>query len=207
MVSATRTLPFGTIALRIRVAAIKTRRKRTDRVITEARVATEQLHHVHEYLHPQVEEFADTLPTSAGKWLLRSKLLGRIIARLSANGIRVQSTSITGYTTLYILGRLTKTRRRSLRFGQEQARIENWLTQVKQLAAKDYEIAYELVLCQNIVKGYGDTHKNGLANFNLILAEIPFLVSLPDAAGQLRALRSAALADENGAKLRELISK
>ena len=191
----------------IRVAAIKTRRKRTERVITEARVATEQLHHVHEYLHPQVEEFADTLPTSAGKWLLRSKLLGRIIARLSANGVRVQSTSITGYTTLYILGRLTKTRRRSLRFGQEQARIENWLTQVKQLAAKDYEIAYELVLCQNIVKGYGETHKNGLANFNLILDEIPFLVSLPDAAGQLRALRSAALSDENGAKLRELISK
>ena len=187
--------------------AIKTRRKRTDRVISEARVATEQLHHVHEYLHPQVEEFADTLPTSAGKWLLRSKFFGAMISKVSANGVRVQSTSITGYTTLYILGRLTKTRRRSLRFGQEQARIDNWLTQVKELAAKDYELAYELVLCQNIVKGYGDTHKNGLANFNLILDELPFLISLPDAAGQLRALRSAALADENGSKLRELISK
>ncbi|OIQ81070.1 putative indolepyruvate oxidoreductase subunit B [mine drainage metagenome] len=191
----------------IRVAAIKSRRKRMQQVSKVSMVTSKQLHQVHEFLHPQVEEIADTLPTSAGKWLLRSKGLGGLIRRVSANGIKVQSTSITGYTSLYVLGRLTKLRRRSLRFGQEQVRIESWLTQVRDLATKDYDLAYELVLCQNIVKGYGETHKNGLANFNLIMSELPFLVSLPDAAGQLRVLRSAALADENGEKLRELLSK
>lgn len=191
----------------IRVAAIKTRRKRMQHVGKESMVAAEQVHQVHEFLHPQIEEIADTLPTKAGKWLLRSKGLSALIAKVSANGIKVQSTSVTGFTTLYLLGRLVKVRRRSLRFGQEQVRIDNWLTQVKNLAAKDYDFAYEVVLCQNLVKGYGETHKNGLANFNLIMDELPRLLSLPDAAGQVRALRSAALADENGEKLRGILRK
>jgi indolepyruvate ferredoxin oxidoreductase beta subunit len=189
----------------IRVAAIKSRRKRMDRVSKEAKVASAQLHQVHEFLHPQVEEFADTLPTSAGKWLLRSKIVGGAIEKVTASGMKVQTTSITGYTSLYVLGRLTKIRRRSLRFGQEQVRIDNWLAAVSQYAGIDYEFAYELVVCQNLVKGYGETHKNGLSNFNMIVAQLPELISLPDAAGQLRALRSAALADEDGSKLRSLI--
>jgi len=191
----------------IRVAAIKTRRKRMDHVAKEARVGTEQLHQVHEYLHPQVEEFADTLPSTLGKWLLNSKIAGRAINKVSGNGMKVQTTSITGYTALYVIGRITKVRRRSLRFKEEQIRIDNWLTQVKEYIQTDYEFAYELVLCQNLVKGYGATHKNGLANFNLISKEVPQLAPLPDAAGQLRALRSAALADENGEKLRQLLHK
>jgi indolepyruvate ferredoxin oxidoreductase beta subunit len=189
----------------IRVAAIKSRRKRMDRVSKEAQVASAQLHQVHEFLHPQVEEFADSLPTRAGKWLLRSKIVSGAIGKVTASGIKVQTTSITGYTSLYVLGRLTKTRRRSLRFGQEQVRIDNWLAAVSQYAGIDYEFAYELVLCQNLVKGYGETHMNGLTNFNMIVAQLPETISLPDAAGQLRALRSAALADENGEKLRSLV--
>ena len=158
-----------------------------------------------EFLHPQVQEVADTLPTALGKWVLRSKPVNALINRVSGNGIKVNTTSAFGYTTLYVLSRLRPIRRRSLRFNEEQLLIDAWLTTVMDLAGKNYKLACEVAETQSLVKGYGETHANGLANFDAIMAELPHTLAATDPVARQIALRTAALAEESGEKLRTLL--
>jgi indolepyruvate ferredoxin oxidoreductase beta subunit len=189
----------------IRVAAIKVRARRFDRIHKEARVKNEQVVGIMEFLHPQVQEVADTLPTALGKWVLRSKPINALINRVSGNGIKVNTTSAFGYTTLYVLSRLRPIRRRSLRFNEEQLLIDAWLTTVMDLASKNYSLACEVAETQSLVKGYGETHANGLANFDLIMEHLPETLAAPNPVARIRQLREAALAEESGARLRALL--
>ena len=109
---------------------------------------------------------------------------------------------------LYTLSRLRPLRRRSLRFSLEQDRIDSWLDQIFETANEDYSLAVEIAETANVIKGYGDTHRNGLNNFNAIMREVNQLRAKKDsdAAAHIAKLRQAALADENGAKLRTLLS-
>jgi indolepyruvate ferredoxin oxidoreductase beta subunit len=189
----------------IRVAAIKVRARRFDRIHKEARAKNEQVVGIMEFLHPQVQEVADTLPTALGKWVLGSKPVNALINRISGDGIKVNTTSAFGYTTLYILSRLRPIRRRSLRFNEEQLLIDAWLTTVMDVATTNYALACEVAETQSLVKGYGETHANGLANFNLIMAELPRTLASADPVARIRQLREAALAEESGARLRALL--
>ena len=190
----------------IRVAFHKTRRRRFDRVGKEAHVSETQVMQVREFLHPQVEEISDTLPTALGRWLLRSKAMNAIIYKVTHKGLKIQTTSVWGFTTLYVLARLRPIRRRSLRFGQEQDRIDAWLGLARAHASTDYALATEIVTCQQVVKGYGSTHANGLKNFNSLMGAVPILVGDPRAAERLRNLRRAALADETGQQLQQALN-
>lgn len=186
----------------IRVAFHKTRRRRFDRVGAESRVKDDQVMQVHEYLHPQVEEISDTLPTALGRWLLGSRLMNKFIYKVTHKGIKIQTTSLWGFTTLYVLARLRPLRRRSLRFGEEQHRIDGWLELVRQYTPGDYALGCQIVECQQVVKGYGETHANGMRNFTALMGALPVLVAGPLPADRLAGLRVAALADETGAQLR-----
>ncbi len=186
----------------IRVAFHKTRESRFARVRGEARVQDEQMMQVHEYLHPQIEEITDTLPTALGRWILGSRFFQWLIFKVTHKGIKLQTTSVFGFTALYFLARLRPIRRRSLRFGQEQERIDNWLKAIVEYAPGNYLLACEIAECQQVVKGYGDTHKNGMRNFGLLVGTVPRLAGDPRAAERLKNLRSAALADERGDALR-----
>lgn len=190
----------------IRVAFHKTRARRFDRVGKEARVNDEQMMQVREYLHPQVEEISDTLPTALGRWVLNSKAANKLIHRVTHKGIKLQTTSVWGYTMLYTMARCRPIRRRSLRFGLEQARIDSWLTIVREHAASNYDLACEIVECQQVVKGYGETHARGLHNFNEIMRVLPSVSTRIDAAQQVALLRKAALADEHGKQLAAMIT-
>jgi indolepyruvate ferredoxin oxidoreductase beta subunit len=189
----------------IRVAFHKTRGRRFDRVGQEARVADEQMMQVREYLHPQVEEITDTLPTGLGRWVLNSKAANKVIHRFTHKGIKLQTTSVWGYTLLYTMSRCRPIRRRSLRFDLEQARIDTWLTTVREYAATNYHLACEIVECQQLVKGYGETHARGMHNFNEIMRVLPLISTRGDAAQQVALLRKAGLADEHGAQLAAMI--
>ena len=57
------------------------------------------------------------------------------------------------------------------------------------------------MLCQNLIKGYSDTHARGLANFNRIMETLDRRGLDQIAADTVRALRNAALADEYGKQL------
>lgn len=190
----------------IRVAFHKTRSRRFDRVGREAQVSDAQLMRVQEYLHPQIEEISDTLPTALGRWVLNSRLMGRLIYKTTHRGIKIQTTSVWGFTTLYVLARLRPIRRRSLRFGLEQQRIESWLDLIRSTAPRSYDLACEIAECQQVVKGYGQTHANGMRNFTAMMAVVPQLSDHPDGASRLAALRKAALADEHGAQLQAALA-
>jgi indolepyruvate ferredoxin oxidoreductase beta subunit len=190
----------------IRVAFHKTRGHRMRRVGEEANLSDGQVLAVHEYLHPQMEEITDTLPTPLGRWMLRSKLMNTIVYKVTHKGIKIQTTSLFGFTVLYLLARLRPLRRRSLRFGLEQKRIDDWLDQVRIYAPRNYDLAYQIVECQQVVKGYGETHANGMRNFTALMDAVPRIADDPRAAERLANLRKAALADEKGEALRAALA-
>jgi indolepyruvate ferredoxin oxidoreductase beta subunit len=72
---------------------------------------------------------------------------------------------------------------------------------IPSLAAEDYALALEVAECPRLIKGYGETHANGMRNFNAITAAISRVCGRQDAAAIVRKLREAALADESGKKL------
>jgi indolepyruvate ferredoxin oxidoreductase beta subunit len=185
----------------IRVADLKTRRTRFERVQADARVAADQLLRINEFLHPRVEEFADILPAGLGGWLLRTGWASRLVNRLTSKGKILQTTSLWGFLQLYCLASLRRWRPKTLRFKREQQRIEQWLEQLKDTAQSDYALALEVAECPRLVKGYGDTYVLGSRNFERLMQALPRLRQMDNPAARLRNLREAALADDTGEKL------
>ena len=189
----------------IRVADLKIRAARFDRVHREVRSGPGQLVRIHEFLHPRVGELADILPAPLGRWLLATGWVRRLVERLTSGGKVVETTSLRGFLQLYLLASLRPSRRRSLRFHREQQRIREWLARIPALAAENYPLAREVAECPRLVKGYGDTHLRGNRNFDAVMEALPRLRRMDDAAHRLRKLREAALADESGQKLAEAL--
>lgn len=184
-----------------RVADLKIRRARFERVHRDARVEPAQLLQINEFLHPRVQEIADMSPAPLGRLLLRSSLMRRFTEALTGNGKIVQTTSLRGFLQLYMIAGMRRWRRKSLRFAKEQKAIADWLALVTRTAAEDYALALELAECPRMVKGYGDTHAQGEKNYYAVMEALPKLRGKSGAAGWLSALREAALADDTGEKL------
>lgn len=191
----------------IRVADLKTRRTRFERVQADARVSSDQLLRINEFLHPRVEEFADILPAGLGGWLLRTGWASQLVNRLTSKGKVLQTTSLWGFLQLYWLASLQRWRPKTLRFKREQQRIEDWLEQVKDVAQSDYALALEVAECPRLVKGYGDTYVLGSRNFERLMQAIPRLRRMDNVAVRLRNLREAALADDTGKKLENALAE
>lgn len=191
----------------IQVAAQKTRRARLDHVRQEMGTDDTQLVRVREYLHPQLDEITDTMPTALGRALARSATFRRLVGRLTRKGIVMKTTSFFGYTVLSLLARLRPVRPRSLRFEQEQRRIDEWLDLAIGYAGTDYAFACEIIECARVLKGYGATYAHGRDSFSLLMRAARVLANEQDASGTLAELRAAALADEDGAALRSGIAR
>jgi indolepyruvate ferredoxin oxidoreductase beta subunit len=191
----------------IRVADLKTRRTRFERVHAETRVAGNQVLLINEFLHPRVEEFADIMPAALGSWLLKSIWAARLINRLTGKGKILQTTSLSGFLQLYWLASLRRWRPRTLRFKREQQRINHWLEQVKDAAQADHALALEVAECPRLVKGYGDTYALGSRNFESLMQALPTLRQTDNAAARLKTLREAALADDTGKKLENALAE
>ncbi len=190
-----------------RVADLKTRDTRFARVHQESRANANQLVQIKEFLHPGVEEISDMLPASLGRWLLNSGWTRRWIERFTRKGRIVHTTSLWGFLQLYGLAALRPWRRRSLRFEEEHRRIDAWLAQIPVVAQESYALAVELAECPCVVKGYGETQARGRKNFDALMAALPKLRGRTDAAGYLKKLREAALAEDSGEKLQEELRK
>jgi indolepyruvate ferredoxin oxidoreductase, beta subunit len=185
----------------IRVADLKTRRSRFERVAGEVRVSAAQQLEINEFMHPRVEEIADILPAGLGRWLLGSRWARGALAPLTRRGRVIRTSSLAGFLQLYAIASMRGARRRSLRFRQEQQRIGDWLAQVQRLAATHPSLALEVARAQRLVKGYGDTHARGWRNFQRLMAALPRLEGDARGAQRLHELAHAALADEDGRKL------
>lgn len=194
----------------IRVAQLKLKPERFAAIEREQRVRPGQPYLVAEFLKPGVEEIASLLPPVLAR---------RIIAACDRRGwterfhigMTVQSNRIGGYLKLRLLAALRSWRPHSLRHAEEQARIEEWLDLIRRAAALDLPLAREIVDCARLIKGYGDTFKRGVGNFErirtrVILPALAHRIAPGPAAEALVQARTAALADPEGQSLDNMLA-
>ena len=181
----------------IRVADLKTRASRFARVRKEVGAREGEPVVVIDYLKPGVEEAASLLPPALGRRLLAwATARGKLDAYNV--GMHVKTSGVGGYLLVRALAWLKPWRPRSLRYAEEQALIERWLTAVRDAAPRSTALALEIAACAGLLKGYGETHRRGRSNF---LAILDALVENPDTtdavaqAAAIRKAREAALAD------------
>jgi indolepyruvate ferredoxin oxidoreductase beta subunit len=193
----------------IRVADLKTRGTRFNRVRDEVRAPAEQIVYLTEFMHPRFEEVCETLPAGLGARLQASSRARRLFAPLFRRGRHIQTAHVGGFLLLYFVAGLKRWRRGTLRYRLEQERIGAWLEHVKALAAKPggYDAAVELAECQRLVKGYSDTHERGLKNYGVVVDVVRRCADRPDLAAIIKRLRTAALADEDGKQLRSVLNE
>jgi indolepyruvate ferredoxin oxidoreductase beta subunit len=185
----------------VRVAELKIRPSRFARVRAEVQASDGQIMEIAEFLHPRVQEIADTLPVGLGHWLLNTGSARRFVERFTKSGRVVKTSTIRGFLLMYFIASLKPTRRRSLRFANEQKFLTEWLRTIQSVAASNVALATEIAMTRTLVKGYSDTHERGRRNYDVLMQMLPRIQDTPDPAATLRALRKAALADDTGAAL------
>lgn len=180
----------------IRVADLKTRRERLMAVRREVGAASDEPLRLTEYLKPGVEELCSMLPTAlAGR--VRAKLAGRQLSK----GLHMRTDTVVGFAMLSLLRSLRRFRRRTSRYAAEQVLIERWLLLIQQAMPHSVELALELALCGNLVKGYGETSERGHRNLELILDDTERNITAPGLAARIAKARQAALSDPEGRAL------
>jgi indolepyruvate ferredoxin oxidoreductase beta subunit len=127
-------------------------------------------------------------------------------------GMEINSTAVFGYLRFLALAKLRRLRPYGHRFKQEQAQIESWLKSIAEAAPKSGALALEIVECARLIKGYGDTHARGLANYRSIESRVirPALggaIPLERAADALASARTAALVDPEGESLAKCLAE
>jgi len=189
-----------------RVAALKTRSTRFERVRGEARVQEGQVLAINEYMHPRLQEICETLPGGIGRWLMNSSLPRAWVERLTQHGRVIQTNSLRGYLMLRTVAWMKRWRRSTLRYAEENRRIEDWLRRIGEIGMRNPELAIEVAQCQRLVKGYSDTHERGQRNYDTVMEALQ-RAGTAIAPATLRELRDAALADEHGNKLRAALAQ
>ncbi|MBT3988995.1 MAG: indolepyruvate oxidoreductase subunit beta family protein [Rhodospirillaceae bacterium] len=195
----------------IRVAQVKVRAERFERIKGEAKAAPEDVLIVTDFFKPGIAEISDMLPTGLAKSLIAwGEKNGKM--EFYGIGMEVKTTTITGFLKLWFLAKLKWWRPHSHRWQVEQANIDDWLDMVDSAATLNANFAAEIAELARLVKGYGSTHRRGLRNFSRIVEEYvrPVLTagSVPsDATEKLRDIRDAATKDPEGSALGELLAK
>ena len=189
----------------IRVADLKTRAARNDRIADEIGTGRDQILHLTEYLHPRAEEIVGLLPAGIGARIAASPPAMDRMDRWFAKGRRLRSDRLGPFILLYALGGLKRYRRRTRRHAVEQAHLDSWLSRAARIATADPELATEILCCGRLIKGYSDTHARGLSKFDMVLGMVDRVAGRTDAANCTRRLREAALLDEGGEALRDAI--
>ena len=187
----------------VRIADLKTRASRFERVRKEVGAKQGEPVVVIDYLKPGLEEVASLLPHFLGKKLMS---WGQRHGKLDAYnvGMHVKTSGILGYLMVRSLAWLKPWRPHSYRYREEQELIERWLAHVREAAARSARLALEIAACATLIKGYGETHRRGKANFLAILdalVENPATVDPAEQAKDIRKAREAALADPEGKAL------
>jgi indolepyruvate ferredoxin oxidoreductase beta subunit len=194
----------------IRVAQVKIDPARFARIESGMNLKPTQTFTITEFLKPGVEEFCSVLPPWLANPILR--LAERFPAFGRAHwGMEINAGSVLGYLRFFVLAKLRGYRPKTFRYQDEQRAIETWLRMIAQAAPLSADLALEIAECARLIKGYGDTHKRGSANYRLIEREvmIPALAGgLPprQAAEAIANARTAALLDPDGEALSKCLA-
>ena len=186
----------------VRVADLKSRATRWQRVRAEVKAGDADLVKVYDHFKPGAAEFAALLPLPLAQRLLRWDR-ARVLQGRSpwALALKIPTHSVAGMLALRALAALKWLRVRGSRYANEQAMITRWLGGVLDGTRRDWRLGHEIALCGRLIKGYGATNERGKQN---LLHVLDHLARGPDAAAGARAIaaaREAALADEAGQAL------
>ena len=197
----------------VRVADLKSRASRWQRVLSEVKPGQDDLLHVYDHFKPGAPEFAALLPNA-----LAAKIT-RWDRQRVANGkapwamaLKVGSHSVIGMLSLRLLASLKWLRVRGSRYALEQSLIEKWLAVVVKSTQTHWQLGHEVALCGRLIKGYGSTNERGKDNLLHVLDHLADAGSGTSfASHSLRAeataaARSAALQDEAGKALDQTLA-
>jgi len=193
-----------------RVADLKTRGARFARIRREAEMQPDQLLRVYEYLKPGAEEIADMLPRSLGERIMKRVEAGKGLP-FAGRGMALSTTNITGFFMMRMMAWMSRLRRKSLRYAQEQAAIDIWLEALSKALPRSPAFAGALAELPRLRKGYGETQMRGRTNYHAVLDAIvlPAVASGAEEqnAPRLRKAISAALADPESDKLARVLAE
>jgi indolepyruvate ferredoxin oxidoreductase beta subunit len=180
----------------VRVADLKTRASRFDRVRNEVRLRENQTISTTEYFHPRMEEVCGALPAAIGAMIEARPGLIKALNWIVDRGRRIKTSSPLGFSMLWLIGGMR--RRGLLRHRVETAHVKEWLDLALRVRADDYNLGVEVLKCRRLIKGYSDTHTRSQSKYDRVLSCLSLLRGRADAADWIRRLRDAALADAEG---------
>ena len=172
----------------IRVADLKTRGGRFDRIRREQGTPEGAILVVTDYLKPDLDELYGILPAAIGgpiaRWAERRWPEGRPTV-----GQHVRTTTVLGFLRIWSLARMRGLRPRSLRRQREFALMARWEEAVHAAARLDETLACEVAELANVVKGYGEVRRRLSGALARCLDEVvrPAIEADPAAAGFTRA--------------------
>ena len=195
----------------IRVAQAKIDPARLARIAADMGVKPGEPFTVTEFLKPGIEEMCSLLPPRLAERILALAERRGWIDRVHW-GMAVNSASVSGFLRFWVLAKLRGWRPKSYRFREEQRAIEAWLGLILEAARLSDDLALEVAECARLIKGYGDTHKRGTANYRLIEARIirPALagrIPLRQGVDATASARAAALLDPDGETLARCLAE
>ena len=189
----------------VRVADLKSRPSRLERVRREVGVQEGELLRVYDYLKPGTAEIAALLPPGAAARLLHWEQRRTAAGRAPFSfALKLGTHRIHNLILLRLLAGLKRWRRRSSRFDHEQAMIERWLERIDRGMRERWSLGYEIALCGRLIKGYGATNARGGEALVHILDHLVDGGRFPDPearATAVREAREAALSDDAGRAL------
>jgi indolepyruvate ferredoxin oxidoreductase beta subunit len=195
----------------IRVAQAKIDPARMRRIAAEIGAKPGEPFTVTEFLKPGIEEMCSILPPALARRILASAERREWLARAHW-AMEVNTASVSGFLRFWLLAKLRWWRPRSYRYQEEQRTIEAWLGLIAAAAPLSGDLALEIAECARLIKGYGDTHKRGSANYRLIETRIiqPTVEGrIPPQQGvdAIASARAAALVDPEGDALTRCLAE
>ena len=185
----------------VRVAELKARASRAERVRREVKAGSGDLLRVYDHFKPGAPEFAAMLPESLARrvlaWDQRRVQRGQAPWALP---LKVSSHGVLGLLALRALAATKRLRPLGSRFATEQALMDRWLAAVEAGARADARLGLELAKCGRLIKGYGSTNERGKDNLLHIVDHLSD-ATRAGAAEAVAQAREAALADEAGTAL------
>ena len=195
----------------VRVADLKSRASRWQRVAREVKAQPEDVLQVYDHFKPGVPEFAALLPPALATPLLRWERARVAKGRAPwAWALKIGTHSVIGMLALRGLAALRGLRPWGSRFQQEQTDIEQWLSAVGQGLQEDWALGHAVATCGQLIKGYGSTNERAKSHLQHILTHLAPATFNPSAAWRTQAIaqaRAAALQDEAGVALDQALRR
>jgi hypothetical protein len=158
----------------------------------------------------RLDELIEALPAIVAEPVLGA--LERMHWTHRSLSISFSTKSRWGIRRLKIEASLRRWRRFSVRYARERAWVERWLHMIGRSLVKQPRAANEIVQTADMIRGYGDVYRQGLADWHAIIdglvkPTMDGVLPLADLAAAIAEARGAAIPDPRQAALKRTIAE